>query len=112
MPVKHLLQNNLFQEKCDQMSAKCNVDALSQMATSNLVQLADDTTPAATTHENHGIANYKDNTKEGMAAHYGRTQAEIDAENKKILDTQKQCLDFVNDHPDHPEVCKWCQENH
>lgn len=51
------------------------------------------------------------NTADTIAKHFGKTQAEIDAENKHILETQKTCMDFVSTHKDHPAVCNWCHEN-
>jgi hypothetical protein len=109
VPIKNLLEGK---DQYERMSAMCNTDALAQVGSSNLLQIKDDGATAAPVTDNHGISNWVDNTKESEQAHFGKTKAEIDAENKKILDTQKQCLDFVNDHPDHPEVCQWCRDNH
>jgi len=44
--------------------------------------------------------------------HYGKTKAQIDAENKAILDTQAKCLDFVKKNQGHPEVCEWCRSEY
>lgn len=52
------------------------------------------------------------NIKENYEKHYGKTKAEIDKENKYILDTTKKCLDFVKKNQGHPEICEWCQKEY
>jgi len=42
-------------------------------------------------------------------AHYGKTKAEIDKENKHILGTQATCLRFVKKYKGMPKVCTWCK---
>lgn len=74
----------------------------------SLVELETMDAPAA------GVGNFNNatkNTEETIQKHFGKTQAAIDAENKHILETQATCLDFVNNHKDHPAVCNWCHEN-
>lgn len=44
--------------------------------------------------------------------HYGKTKEEIAAENAKILETQKKCMDFVKEHQNHPAICEWCQKEY
>jgi hypothetical protein len=80
-----------MQAKCSEMDAKCNASALADIDASNLLQIQDD-----------GVGTHVDNTKEGDEAHYGKETHVINAENKHILDTQKECLDFVGKHQDHP----------
>jgi hypothetical protein len=95
-------QSTSLDDQCKEMSAMCNVPSLAEIETSNLIQLRDD---------DHGVGSHVNNIKESSEAHFGKTKEAINAENKKILDTQKQCLDFVSQHPDHPEVCNWCHES-
>jgi hypothetical protein len=77
----------------------------------SLVELEDE--PAATA-ASAGVGNFNSETKNirgTMAEHMGKTKAEIDTENKHILETQAKCMDFVNAHQDHPAVCNWCHAN-
>jgi hypothetical protein len=42
--------------------------------------------------------------------HYGKTKAQINAENRHILSTQRQCLNFVKKYRGHMAVCNWCKK--
>ena len=44
--------------------------------------------------------------------HYGKSKEEIDAENKKILDTEKKCMNFVKKYQGHPQICNWCRKSY
>jgi len=72
--IKNLQQN----DEIAHMKNICNSQQLSEL-NSNLVQLEED---PAVEHEDHGIANAADNLKEGHDKHFGKTKAEIDAENR------------------------------
>lgn len=102
VPIMNLIQSTASKDECDHMSAMCNVDQLAQIDATNLIQLGDD---------DHSIGTHVNNIKENHVAHFGKDAEKINAENKKILDTQKTCLDFVTTHPEHPEVCNWCHES-
>jgi len=47
--------------------------------------------------------------KSTYKAHYGKTKAEIDKENKHIVGTQATCLRFVKKYKGMPKVCAWCK---
>jgi hypothetical protein len=47
--------------------------------------------------------------KSTYKAHYGKTKAQIDAENHHILGTQAKCLGFVKKYTGMPKVCTWCK---
>lgn len=52
---------------------------------------------------------YKKAIKNTYKKHYGKTKAQIDAENNRIISTQKKCLGFVKQYRGLPKVCNWCR---
>jgi len=52
---------------------------------------------------------YIKKVEESYKTRYGKTKAEIDAENKHILTTQAKCLNFVKKYPGHYKVCQYCK---
>merc|ERR1712048_1000666 len=71
----------------------------------SLVELDASADPAA------GVGNFNaetKNTEDTIQKHFGKTKAEIDAENKHILETEAKCKEFVASHKDHPAICNWC----
>jgi hypothetical protein len=108
--------NTAMKEECSRMAAMCNAEELSQVDVANLLQMdvnADEDADEDNSEDKNvaGINKFKDATKGSEKAHFGKTRKQINAENQSILSKQKECLDFVTEHPDHPEVCNWCHEN-
>jgi len=60
--------------------------------------------------ENAGRRKYIKKVEESYKTRYGKTKAEIDAENKHILSTQASCLKFVKKYPGHYKVCHYCKQ--
>lgn len=52
---------------------------------------------------------YIKKVEESYKKRYGKTKAQIDAENHHILSTQAKCLHFVKKYPGHYKVCKYCK---
>lgn len=139
VPIKNLEEESTKQSELEQMSSMCNVAELAQIDIAEAyIQLRQEEGNEAEADEDadvdadadadaqgsdsdddkkkkvykkHGIHNWVDNTKGSEKSHSGKTRNQILKANKKILDTQQKCLDFVSQNPDHPEVCKWCSEN-
>ena len=53
---------------------------------------------------------FKKTVKGTYKKHYGKTKADIDAENKHIIGTQAKCLKFVKKYRGHMKVCNWCKK--
>jgi len=90
---EEIVDEQLLQESSEMEKTCADMDSIDE---ASLIEIDED--------------KFKKSVKSTYKKHYGKTKAQIDAENKHIIGTQKTCLNFVKKYRGHMKVCNWCKK--